>query len=674
MRSLLTLLLFCPVACLAADGRPNIVFVLADDLGWGDLGVYHQNSLTDHPSHRTPHLDRMAEEGLQMRQHYCPAPVCAPSRSSLLSGVHQGNAVIRNNQFDRALEDNHTLASVLQEAGYATALVGKYGLQGTKRFGDTVPSETAEGWPAYPTKRGFDEFLGYVRHKDGHVHYPIDVWPVANAGHREPVELWHNDREISDQLDNCYTSDLFTAYSKKWIGERADAGEPFFLYLAYDTPHAALQVPAAPYPDGFGKDGGVQWTGEPGRMINTADGEPDSFIHPEYASEDWPDLDKRFATMVRRIDDHMADLLQTLRDHGLADNTLVVFSSDNGPHHESYVDGDAWGNGAYTPQAFQSYGPFDGTKRDTWEGGIRVPTLAWGPGVVRKGVNETPSQFHDWLPTFAELAGVAAPARSDGVSLVPTLTGEGEQRTPVTYVEYQNGGSTPKYEDFAKQHRGQKRKEMQAVFLDGHKGVRMNIQSADDPFLIFDLSADPDEVNDLAGTSPRFEALQRRMRDRVLQIRSPNPDAKRPYDDAPVPPLATPEELSRREIDAGIRWTAYAGDFAYVPQVAGLEELTSGRTADEFAGGAADAGAVAFTQSFVVNEDGPVTFRMSSGRPFFARLNGPSDGGHLIDADRPFEAGKTFEATRTLAAGLHEVSVITLTGDDGRAAVRVERE
>ena len=168
--------------------KPNIIFILLDDMGWGDLGVLHQN-LSKHPKrHHTPMLDAMAAEGMQLRAHYCPAPVCAPSRSSLLSGVHQGHAEVRDNQFDKALADNHTLATVMKAAGYRTWLVGKYGLQGAKNGQDD--DFTPEDWPAYPTKRGFDAFYGYVRHRDGHLHYPAHEWPLGDSpAHRTPKQV-----------------------------------------------------------------------------------------------------------------------------------------------------------------------------------------------------------------------------------------------------------------------------------------------------------------------------------------------------------------------------------------------------------------------------------------------------------------------------------------------------
>ena len=248
---ILALVLGIATRGLAQDAdRPNIIFILADDLGYGDIGVLWQNSIAGSKKFATPNFDRMAAEGLVLNQHYTGAPVCAPARGTLLTGVHQGHCTIRNRDFDNALEHNHTLGNTLQRAGYATALIGKYGLQGM----GASPAD----WTAYPTKRGFDFFHGYVRHTDGHQHYPGNEWPLgASESHRSPKELYENDREISADLDKCFTPDLFTARAKKWIMDHhaASDDQAFFLYLAFDTPHAALQLPTSAYPEGAGIKG-----------------------------------------------------------------------------------------------------------------------------------------------------------------------------------------------------------------------------------------------------------------------------------------------------------------------------------------------------------------------------------------------------------------------------------
>ena len=423
--------------------QPNIIFILTDDLGYGDIGAVFQNQRSEEgePFHKTPNLDTMVGEGMWLSRHYSPAPVCAPSRASLLQGVHQGHAGIRNNQFDKALSDNHNLATVLKEAGYATALIGKYGLQG-------LEGSSPETWEAYPTKRGFDHFFGYVRHRDGHNHYP-----AHEARDRPAVELYLGDEEISSKLAGAYTTDLFTAAAKKWLADlnQGNPDQPFFLYLAYDTPHAALEVASSPYPEGGGLNGGVQWIGEKNKFINTVDDSIDDYIHPDYASQEWPSQQKRFASMVRRIDNGVGDLIQLLKDLNIDENTFIVFTSDNGPHRESY------GYGEYDPTLFDSFGPLDGIKRDTWEGGIRMPAIVRWPGQIPAGsTNDSPTGFHDWLPTFTDLAGIPAPARTDGVSLLPILTGQAEQGSSNIYIEYSQNGNTPEYQEFDSSHQNQK--------------------------------------------------------------------------------------------------------------------------------------------------------------------------------------------------------------------------
>lgn len=556
----------------AEKKRPNIIFVLTDDLGFGDLGAYFQNHRRDvndrgEPWHLTPNLDKMAAGGVQLRDHYCPAPVCAPSRASLLLGVHQGHANVRDNQFDKALENNHTLASVLKAAGYATAAIGKWGLQGGAPEGSAGAARASPSdWPGYPTKRGFDYFFGYVRHLDGHWHYPKE----------DGRQVWENDREVSSGLTGCYTTDLFTARGKQWIIDRRSGHpiQPFFLYLAYDTPHAKLQLPPGEYPRGSGLYGGLQWLGKPGVTIDSAGGEPDSYMHPDYAhamwdhdhnpatpEQAWPDVYKRYATDVRRIDDCVGDLLALLRDLKIDGETLVVFTSDNGPSQESYL------KEPYEADFFNSFGPFDGIKRDCWEGGIRVGALAQWNGVIPPGrVSDVPSQSHDWMPTFAEFAGIPAPARTDGVSLVPTLRGKGVQKPSRVYVEYFVKGKTPAYSDFNAAHRGRVRQQMQALRIGNKIGVRYNVASHADPFEIYNIATDPQQKNDL-GASAECAALQKEMHDTVLRIRRPDESAPRPYDAEFVPAIGA------MAMKPGVEWRAYDID---VPWVAKLDDMTPG--------------------------------------------------------------------------------------------------
>jgi arylsulfatase A-like enzyme len=642
----------------SAAGRkaPNIIFILTDDLGYGDLGVLFQNerAAAGKDALHTPHLDQMAAEGLLLTRHYVPAPVCAPSRASLLLGLHQGHANVRNNQFDKALEDNHTMASVLKEAGYATALVGKYGLQG-------LEGNSPATWEAYPTKRGFDHFFGYVRHVDGHNHYP-----AHEARQRPKVELYHQDQEISGQLQGCYTADLFTAAAKKWIvdQQQRNAQQPFFLYLAYDTPHAGLQVASAPYPAGGGLNGGVQWQGEAGRFINTVADTIDHYLHPDYADQNWPDQQKRHASMVRRIDDGVADVLQLLQDLNLDEETLVVFTSDNGPHHESY------GYGDYAPTFFDSYANMDGTKRDTWDGGIRVPTIVRFPGRVKAGErNDTPSGFHDWLPTFADLAGIPAPANTDGVSLVPLLTGEGEPRPGTVYIEYSVNGKTPDYPAFHESHKGQHRGEMQVIYLDGYKGIRYNTQSAADDFRIYDTRQDPGEKNNLAGTSPAFDSLQGRMKERVLQVRRPNESAARPYDEVPVPALAA---ASVQGISPGLRYRSFEAVTAWVPQVASLRQEPKGEgvsTGFDLGLRSRDNDVVMeYSGLLEVPETGEYVFSLQTGQGAVLRLHEAT----VIDADKGYAAGAARETSARLEKGLHPVRLTLSHGAQGAPSLELQ--
>jgi arylsulfatase A-like enzyme len=532
----------------------------------------------------------------------------------------QGHANVRDNQFDKALADRLTIGSVLQKAGYATAAIGKWGLQGRPKDQPAAPANASESeesnggspatWPAYPTKRGFDFFFGYVRHADGHFHYPKE----------DKREVWENEREMSAGLDLCYTTDLFTARAKKWIVDQraTHASQPFFLYLAYDTPHAKLQNPPCAYPAGGGLRGGVQWTGKAGAMITTAKGTMDGWMHPDFAGATWdhdhnaatpevpwPDVQKRYANDVRRIDDCVGDLLVLLKDLKIADNTLVVFTSDNGPSQESYL------KEAYHPTFFRGFGPFDGIKRDTFEGGERMPTLVrWPRGIPAGGLDQRPSGQWDWLATFADLAGVPVPATSDGVSLLPSLTGRGTRRESELYVEYAVAGKTPNYKEFAPNHRGQKRGQMQAVYLDGYKGLRYDVKSAEDDFEIYDLAHDPQEARNL-GEDPKFAGLQAAMKARALQARIPDASAKRPYDDALVPPVVAEPNSA-----PGLNWSTFEGEWPWMPDFRTLTPTASGH-AMKFElppdNGAAKSGAF-FEGYFHAEQDGEYTFTLGAGQ------------------------------------------------------------
>ncbi|MEN9404392.1 MAG: hypothetical protein RL091_3095 [Verrucomicrobiota bacterium] len=658
--------LTCAGAAAAADrpavspsNPPNIIFILTDDLGYGDLSSFGQKRFA------TPGLDRLAAEGARLTSHYCAAPVCAPSRASLLLGVHQGHANVRDNQFDKALEDNHTLATVLRRAGYATAAIGKWGLHGQPVGGSIGTDPNA---PAHPLNRGFDSFYGMLRHIDGHEHYPKEApYFAAKAKARGPVIVWDNRANVTAGLDRCYTTDLFTARAKKFITDHAAVAprQPFFLYLSYDTPHAVLERPTQAYPAGGGLRGGLQWLGQPGHMINTAAGTIDSWTDPalpgDTAAQPWPDVYRRYATSVRRIDDSVADLLRLLADLHLDENTLVVFTSDNGPEKESLL------GEPFTPEFFRSYGPFDGLKRDLWEGGTRVPTLARWPGRIPAGqVVAAPSAQWDWLPTFATAAGLPSPARADGVSLLPALTGRGAAPPRAAlYFEYNVAGQTPDYSDFEPPRRNRTRNQMQAVRLGDLIGVRYDVKSAADPFEIYDVAADPKEVKNLA-PEPGYAAVQTRLQAIALRSRRPDATAPRPYDAATVPAL---DGLAGAP-PPGLVWQTYAGDFPWVPDFATLKHVASGRSPgpDLHALEMAGAPGVLFTGCLQIPAEGEYTFYLTTDTGAELRLHEAT----VIDADFGYAGGTEKRATIKLAAGLHPVRLSYLHRKSAPAQLRIE--
>lgn len=633
--------------------RPNIIFVLADDLGYGDIGVFFQNSLRaannrSAPWHLTPNLDTMAAQGLQLPQHYCSAPVCAPSRASFLLGVTQGHANVRNNQFDKALEDNYTLPRVLKQAGYSTACIGKWGLQGEETRGAAHP------FPSHPYNRGFDYYFGYIPHGAGHAHYPKE----------DAKRLFDGEKNVVKDYDGCYTTDLFTARAKKWISDQKTSkpNQPFLLYLAYDTPHAKLQYPPGPFPTGGGLKGGVQWLGTPGHMINTSSGTPDSYCHPDYINATWdndknaatpetpwPDVYKRYATDVRRIDDCVGDLLTTLKDLKIDDNTLVVFTSDNGPSQESYLPE------ANEANFFHSFGPFDGIKRDIWEGGIRVGAITRWPAQIPAGrVSQTPSAFWDWMPTFADAAGLSTPERSDGVSLLPTLQGQGTQQPSRLYFEYFFDGKTPAYPEFAASHQGRTRGQMQALRLGDYIGVRYDIAAHADPFEIYNIVKDPQETNNLA-TNPKFAALQQQLHNAVLGMRRPDSGASRPYDDEFVPSVKPAQSTS------GLRWQVFVHNEPWIAQVDKLNPLTVGvsRTTAWPNGKAkvpSQGNEILWSGFIEVPKDGEYTFSLSSPSKALLRLHEAT----VIDADYGYKPGSQVKGTIKLKAGKHPFRLFAL--------------
>ena len=542
--------------------RPNIIFIIADDLAYGDIGCFWQNQRTGIWKFSTPGLDAMAAEGTKMTHYYAGASVCASSRASLLLGQHQGNAPIRDTEFDKPLPDNHNVASLLKQAGYRTVHVGKSGLAGTN-INPLLPSTTA---PGHPLKRGFDRFFGYLRHNDGWEHYPRN-------GTAPNLAVIHNDYQpVTDAYVDLHTTDVFTAFAKKTIIEETQQNpdRPFFLYLAYDTPHFdGCTSPTPVYPSGKGVNGGIQWQGAPA-YVNTAVNDPARVNNIANADPScnpaWFTGAKHYVSMIKRLDDSVADILQTLRDLDIDENTLVVFTSDNG-------SSDKFCGAA----VFQSSANLEGGKFDIWEGGIRVPAIAWWPTKI-VGTNQLsnirevaqPAASYDWMATFAELSKTSAPAVTDGVSLVPVLTGQGQQKQR-DYLFFDNlyGGFTSSYPDFPN-HGGEPRYQMQAIRIGDLMGVRNNIQTATQPFRIYNVVTDTKQATDLAAANPQIQAEMQRI---AVGGRRKGGFFPRVYDNARIPAFV-PDRVMRQ----GIGWSAYEGYWQHLPDFRGMTPVASGGT------------------------------------------------------------------------------------------------
>jgi len=659
-------------------GKPNIIFILVDDQGYGDLGVFYQNqraALHDNskPYEISPNLDILAKEGTILTDHYCAAPVCAPSRASLLLGVSQGIANVRDNQFDKAIEDNYNIAFCLKKIGYSTAAIGKWGLEGNDKW-----DVDGYKWPGHPLKRGFDYFFGYMRHSDGHEHYPKNGLYRLYWAEKEK-EVWQNYKNITPVLDKCYTADLWIAAAKRYIINHLkgrDKNKPFFLYLAFDTPHAVLELPTEKYPAGKGLNGGMKWLGTPGHFINTAEGKVDSYIYPEYAHAvykndstgqliPWPETFKRYATANRRIDDGVGDVRQLLKDLHIDSNTIVIYTSDNGPSIESYLPEKYAPN---HPTFFSSYGPFDGIKCDNWEGGVRIPTIARWPGHIKAGkIISEPSISYDWAPTFFDIAGIPSPVRMDGVSLKPALTGIGEQQKGLIYIEYFADGNTPDFEQFEPNHRGRIRRQMQLLRLGDYVGVRYDIKSADDNFEIYNVKTDPkekfnlnDHQNVTAGKDiPVFtnhgikeltvKGLEDFMKGRVLQVRHSNISATRPYDSALIPQIEIGKVLP------GVDWQIYQGNFPWIPNIKNMISVEKGHSAniDVSLAEKENSGILFFNGYIKVPADGMYNFYMATDTKAYLRIHDIE----VIDEDFSYSGDLTRQQTLFLKAGLHPFSL-----------------
>ncbi|MGY8767502.1 MAG: sulfatase-like hydrolase/transferase [Pirellulales bacterium] len=631
--------LFCLTVTLSlvsnanAAKQPNIIFILVDDLGYGDIGCFWQDQKTGTQKFDTPGIDQMAAEGMKLTHHYISAPVCAPSRGSFLQGRHQGHCDIRDSQFDKPLPPNHTISSVLKQAGYYTVHVGKDGLAGQEPSVE-LSGNGSKNLESHPLSRGFDRFFGYLFHADGHEHYP------QNGTTNKKAYIYDDYRQVTDAHVDLYSTDAWTAFAKHTIIEETinHPDRPFFIYLAYDTPHFKMQNPPLPYPKGLGLNGGLKWTGAPA-YCNTAINKLENIDSVPHASVNpaWPESNQKHVSMVRRIDDSVADIMQTLKDMKIDDNTLVVFTSDNGPHNE--------GN---NPRFFESYANMEGIKRDIWEAGIRTPTIAWWPKSIQAdSTSAFPCASWDWLSTFVDLAGTTRPAFADGNSVVPTLTGQGTQRDKgYLYFEFGIRGNTPKWDEFPS-HRGAAHGQMQALRIGDFMGVRTDTKTAADDFQIYNVVTDPAQSVDLAEKMPE---LQQTLKAKALQVRRPGGGIKRPYGEALVPAVEA-------EATSGVlNFAAFEGNWNCVPEftdiIGSATAVGQSKGIDLSVSTREQNTGVLYQGYFQAPTDGAYTFSVKSDSGASVRIH----DAHLIDDDFN-HTGEEVSGSIHLKPGLHPIRI-----------------
>jgi len=455
---------------LAAEqsaSTPNVIYILADDLGLGDLGCYGQKKL------KTPNIDRLAEEGMLFSDHYSGNTVCSPSRAVLMTGQHPGRVHCRGNGDENgfALDpDMTTLPRLFKNAGYATGAYGKWGLGHTH----------LEGNPN-PMTHGFDHFSGWKSQGIAHTYYPSSL---VRDGKEIPLK------------EGTFVHDLIMEDAFTFVKESVKAGKSFFCYIPTAVPHAAMHAPVVlhekwrkVYPQ-FDKKIGKYGAGK---------------------EEECPDVVNPiagFAAMMENLDNQVGDLLDLLQELGVDEDTLILFASDNGAHHE----------GGHDPNFWDSNGPYRGVKRDLYEGGIRSPFLARWPGTVSAGSRSAHiGAFWDILPTMAELTGQAVPDQSDGISILPTLLGKGEQSRHTTiYHEWVGHRST------AISTRSLRQDDWKVVQIRDKKSKNLK------PIELYNLKDDPGETRDLAKQFPDVVSKMERFMDEAhTPLEKPDKQSKK---------------------------------------------------------------------------------------------------------------------------------------------------
>lgn len=471
--SLVSMLFFSCSSKEKMSQKPNIIYFLADDLGYGEIGVLGQQKI------KTPNIDALAKGGMLFTQHYSGAPVCAPARYSFLTGKHMGHSYIRGNDewtergdvwnytkafTDPGLEGQRpipkntvTLGKQLQKAGYTTAVFGKWGLG----------APNTEG---VPNKQGFDQFYGYNCQRQAHNLYPSHLWEnetkvILNNELVNPGSNLEKDADINDPKSyarfteqNDYAPALIHQKSLDFIKNNKD--KPFFMYYASPLPHVPLQIPNK-YTEAYKKEFGKEkpYTGK-------------SYFPTQYPNA-------TYAAMITYLDMQLGELISELKKQGIYENTLIVFTSDNGPTYTGGVDANF----------FDSAKPFDNnygrTKGFVYEGGIRVPLIASWPNMIKSGSKTTHiSAFYDMMPTLMDIAGLDTPKEIDGLSFKNTLLGETQQNHDFLYWEF------PSYQ-------GQ-----QAVRMGKWKAIRKNIFKGNLEIELYNLDEDIKEQNDLANLFP----------------------------------------------------------------------------------------------------------------------------------------------------------------------------
>lgn len=471
--------------------QPNIVFILADDLGYGELGCYGQTKI------RTPNLDRLASQGMRWMQHYTGAPVCAPARCTLMTGQHLGHAEIRSNR--KAVNKRQfpgewpitdgivTIAESLKGAGYATGAFGKWGLGNADSSGS-------------PNRQGFDRFYGYLSQRNAHSYYP----PYLNSDAEEvtlndPPVPGHEKKpegevKADDYRGQVYAPDRILEEAVEWLDKNKEG--PFFLYLPFIEPHVSLQPPQE-WIDQYPKE----WDEEHGAYR----GQNGYLPHPRPRAA--------YAAMISDLDEHVGTILDRLDQHGLSENTIVIFTSDNGPTHPR--NDDRWEVGGAATKFFASSGGLKGFKGSCYEGGLRMPCIVRWPGQVKPGsTSEMVSYMPDWFPTLAKIGGAKLPVNQqlDGIDLTPELKGEGTpQRDEPLIWEFAGYGGI-------------------IAIRDGDwKAVRRDVKTkSPKKWELYNLANDRNESTNVAASHP--EIIQR-LEARYRANRTVEPDFPQPLFD-----------------------------------------------------------------------------------------------------------------------------------------------